>query len=420
MNVLWFTNGIMPGYLTGLGKKAGQAITGCWTPALLDALRRFAPDVRLSVAFRTPTPGFTQVDGVDYYGLGDSADGAFLERVEQCVRTARPDVIHIHGAEAMAQVLPDALLSSGKVVLSLQGIMEEVAKSYLGGLTWADMKPFENIVRRLFRRPNEQQIAAAWKTQRAPRERELCRRISAFMGRTRFDRDWIRRVNPAAAYFHVDEILRPEFYQGRAWAAEPGRHVIYAGAAFTYPLKGGHWLLRALKIVKESYPDVELRIAASRRCALSNWIDRVRLGAYGYYLVHLIDELGLRENVTFLPALSAQEVRNELMHANVYCLASTMENSPNSLCEAQMTGTPAVATRVGGVEDLVTDGETGFVVPPRDPDALAEAILKIFQMGPKQAEKMTDGAYKAAARRHDPQNIVHDVVEAYRAVEGKK
>ncbi len=68
----------------------------------------------------------------------------------------------------------------------------------------------------------------------------------------------------------------------------------------------------------------------------------------------------------------------------------------------------------------MTDGETGFVVAPRDPDALAEAILKIFQMGPKQAEKMTDGAYKAAARRHDPQNIVHDVVEAYRAVEGKK
>ena len=420
MNVLWFTNIALPEYARANGNSQSLKSSGGWMVGLSDALRRYVPDVRLSVAFRTPAPGFAQVDGVDYYGLGDSADGAFPGRVEQCVRSARPDVIHVHGSEGIAQVLPDSLLSGGKVVLSLQGIMEEVAKSYLGGLTWADLKSYETIVRRLLRYPNERQIATDWQTRRAPRERELCRRIPAFMGRTRFDRDWIRRINPAAAYFHVDEILRPEFYQGRAWAAEPGRHVIYAGAAFTYPLKGGHWLLRALKIVKESYPDVELRIAASRRCALSNWIDRVRLGAYGYYLVHLIDELGLRENVTFLPALSAQEVRNELMHANVYCLASTMENSPNSLCEAQMTGTPAVATRVGGVEDLVTDGETGFVVAPRDPDALAEGIQRVFRLSPEQAEKMTNGAYEAAARRHDPQNIVHDVVEAYRAVEGKK
>lgn len=420
MNVLWFTNIALPEYTRANGNFQALKSSGGWMVGLLDAVRRYAPDVRLSVAFRTSAPGFAQVEGVDYYGLGDSADGAFLERVEQCVRSARPDVIHVHGSEGIAQVLPDSLLARGKVVLSLQGIMEIWAENYFGGLTWADLKSYETIVRRLLRYPNERQIATDWQTQRAPRERELCRRILAFMGRTRFDRDWIRRVNPAAAYFHVDEILRPEFYRGRAWAAEPGRHVIYAGAAFTYPLKGGHWLLRALKIVKESYPDVELRVAASRRCALSNWKDRVSLGAYGYYLVHLIDELGLRDHVTFLPALSAQEVRNELVHANVYCLASTMENSPNSLCEAQMTGTPAVATRVGGVEDLATDGVTGYVVAPRDPGELAEAILRAFRLSPEQAEKMTEGAYEAAVRRHDPKNIVHDLLAAYRAVEGKK
>lgn len=381
--------------------------------ALVCAIRRYAPEIRLSIAFETKKLDFAKIEGVDYYALGSRNDSQFQSNVENCLQAANPDVIHIHGTENIAQVLPESVFRHKRVVLSLQGIMEACAKNYLGGLEWSDLKRFENPVRRLFHRSNVQQIAAEWMKNRVPQERVICERVRFFMGRTQFDADWIHCVNPKAQYFHVDEILRPEFYQGRTWSADPNRHVIYAGAAFSYPLKGGHWLLRALELVKRRYPNVELRVAASRNCISGRLRDRVRLGEYSRYLLSMAAQLGVRENVTFLTTLTATQVRDELSHANVYCLSSTMENSPNSLCEAQMVGTPVVATNVGGVSDFVQNGKTGYLVPSCNPSALARAILMQFAASGETALEMVNKAYDTACRRHDLASVVGQLRVAY-------
>lgn len=381
--------------------------------ALVCAIRRYAPEMHLSIAFETKKLDSSKIEGVDYYALGSRNDSQFQSNVENCLQAANPDVIHIHGTENISQILPESVFRHKRVVLSLQGIMEACAKNYLGGLEWSDLKRFENPVRRLLHRPNVQQIASEWMKDRAPQERVICERVRFFMGRTQFDADWIRQVNPTAHYFHVDEVLRPEFYQGRAWAANTNKHVIYAGAAFSYPLKGGHWLLRALELVKRRYPDVELRVAASRNCVSGRLRDCVRLGEYSRYLLSLADQLGVRENVTFLTTLTAAQVRDELLHANVYCLSSTMENSPNSLCEAQMVGTPVVATNVGGVGDFVLNGRTGYLVPSCNPSALARAILMQFSASGETALEMADKAYDIACRRHNLTSVVGQLRVAY-------
>jgi glycosyltransferase involved in cell wall biosynthesis len=64
--------------------------------------------------------------------------------------------------------------------------------------------------------------------------------------------------------------------------------------------------------------------------------------------------------------------------ADLLVQASHTEGTPNTVLEAMALGRPVVATRVGGVPDVVVDRETGLLVPPRDPQALADAIVRLL------------------------------------------
>jgi glycosyltransferase involved in cell wall biosynthesis len=65
-----------------------------------------------------------------------------------------------------------------------------------------------------------------------------------------------------------------------------------------------------------------------------------------------------------------------MQHFSVFALSSIAEGTPVTLLEAMACGLPVVSTRVGGIPDLVLDGETGMLVPPRDPQALAAALAQ--------------------------------------------
>jgi glycosyltransferase involved in cell wall biosynthesis len=88
-----------------------------------------------------------------------------------------------------------------------------------------------------------------------------------------------------------------------------------------------------------------------------------------------IDRLGLRDAVTLLG--ERQDVPALLAESDVFVLSSLSEGMPISILEAMAAGLPLVASRVGGVPELVVDGETGLLVPPGDPEALAEALARI-------------------------------------------
>jgi len=87
-------------------------------------------------------------------------------------------------------------------------------------------------------------------------------------------------------------------------------------------------------------------------------------------------ELGLNGRVTFLGAQPRERVL-ELFHAaDASLLSSSWENFPHTVVEALAAGTPVIATAVGGVPEVVRDGENGLLVPPGDPAALAAAIRR--------------------------------------------
>ncbi|RYY21593.1 MAG: glycosyltransferase family 4 protein [Cytophagaceae bacterium] len=110
---------------------------------------------------------------------------------------------------------------------------------------------------------------------------------------------------------------------------------------------------------------------------------RLRIAGYGpaeAAMHRLAQELGLLADgtVAFLGKLPPAEVAAEMRRAAAFVLFSNYENLPCVLIEAQASGLPAVATRVGGVPELLPDNSLGLLVPPGDEAALGQAILDVL------------------------------------------
>lgn len=128
------------------------------------------------------------------------------------------------------------------------------------------------------------------------------------------------------------------------------------------PLKGVDVLLSAFAQVIARYPDAALFVAGagSQRAALSDLARTLKVAPHVHFLGYLEDP------APFLAAL------------DVHVSPSLTEGLGTVTAEAMALGIPVVATDVGGVRDVVTDGETGVLVAPSDPVALADAMLRIL------------------------------------------
>jgi glycosyltransferase involved in cell wall biosynthesis len=97
---------------------------------------------------------------------------------------------------------------------------------------------------------------------------------------------------------------------------------------------------------------------------------------------------------------------------DVLVVSSNNEGTPVSAIEAMAAGCPVVATRVGGLPDLIADGETGCLVPPRDPSALAAGILRLLR-DRDAARSMGKAAQAAVAERFAVERLCRDVEGLY-------
>lgn len=104
---------------------------------------------------------------------------------------------------------------------------------------------------------------------------------------------------------------------------------------------------------------------------------------------------------------------------DVICLTSDNEGTPVSIIEAQATNIPVVVTDVGGVRDIVLDGETGFIVPPRNIEIFAEK-LKILVTDEKKREKMSQNGWKFVEEKFHYKTLARNMEQLYRTLLEKK
>jgi len=150
----------------------------------------------------------------------------------------------------------------------------------------------------------------------------------------------------------------------------PGDFVL-VGVGNLNPQKGHEHLVRAAALARRARPEIKVLVVGASHPTHRRYEERLR---------RLTGELGLEvgRDVVFAGALS--DVRPALAAADVFVLASVprSEGAPTAIGEAMMMELPVVATDVGAVHEMVDDGRTGFVVPPLDAQALADAVLRIL------------------------------------------
>ena len=125
---------------------------------------------------------------------------------------------------------------------------------------------------------------------------------------------------------------------------------------------------------------------------------------------------GLRHedlNIHLCGVASAEQLCHKICQSSVYFQPSYIENSPNSVCEAQILGVTPIATNVGGTSSIIENGQTGVLVQPGEPYYAAYQIVKLMK-NEDLNRKIGENAQIVALKRHDRTVIVDDLIKLYR------
>jgi L-malate glycosyltransferase len=133
-----------------------------------------------------------------------------------------------------------------------------------------------------------------------------------------------------------------------------------------YPYYNPNLAVETLALIRAKYPQASLTMAGQDKGMLEN----VRLRT---------KQLGLNEAVRFPGFLNDHGKWQEFSKHDIFINTTNIDNMPICLLEAGASGLPIVSTRVGGVPDLVKDGESAILVSPEDPEAMAKGIIRILE-----------------------------------------
>ena len=378
-----------------------------------------SPDVRLGVCFcHDGEPERVEQDGVVYYPVPNHRKALkdkikdllnfrdetrdevlwphYVGRFKRVIEDFKPDVIEVFGSELYAGL---GALAAKELnvpcVLHLQGLLSLSIYIYLPPGVSRCSYIFSRGLRGAY---GIFQLLTYWHRS-CHREKAILAAVSHVIGRTAWDRQAMEVLNPAAKYHYGGEILRPVFYEP-AERRNPQRLTITTTISHP-PYKGFDLLLKIAHLLKfqlgldfvwNCYGNVE-----------ASFVERVT------HISHA------EVNVCLCGVATAEQLRDALLSSTLYCHTSYIENSPNSIAEAQILGVPVVATNVGGTSSMVEDGKTGLLFPATDPYMAAYQICRLVTDETLNHE-IGYAARLEAQRRHSRKEIVAGLMEIYTAI----
>lgn len=425
MRVLWLCNIVLPaiakklhmpesnkeGWLTGISEELIKEEKNKITLGICFPVQKEMDGISGSVAAGTTAD-------IAYYGFYEDTlhpeiyDTSLEERLKRIVGQFKPDVIHAFGTEfphtlAMAKICQNRK----KLLISVQGICGELAKYYTVGLpsdvckkkTFRDWLKRDNII--------EQQEKFML---RGANEKAALLLTGNIAGRTAWDRAVLGKYLETAKYYKWNETLRSNFY-GKNWnISDCERYSVFVSQG-NYPIKGLHIALRAFPKVLAKYPDAKMYVAGDKITAYGTLKEKIKIGTYGKYLLELIRQNHLEEQVVFLGRLDAEEMCERLLKSHVFLSASVLENSSNTVGEAMLLGVPVVSSEAGGVPSLMEGEKEGLFYPPEEEEALAGQIMRIFSEE-GLADRLSKAGKQRAEKTHDARTNYERLLEIYHEI----
>lgn len=221
-----------------------------------------------------------------------------------------------------------------------------------------------------------------------------------FLGRTNWDKNITKYYSPGSKYYYCAEALRPEIYNCKHnWKNKENNSISIITISSANVLKGNEIILRTAKILKEDFNvDFTWRVAGSK--------DVFKMAERKTNIKHE------KYNIELLGMIDAKSVANELIKASIYVHPAVIDNSPNSLCEAQVLGCPVIAANVGGIPQLVENGVSGILYPYNEPHTLAFEIMSLYK-DKLLMNSLSVNEIQTARHRHDPKAICDSLIEIY-------
>ena len=415
MRILWIT--ATAGNYQSPHSCGGGYNGGGWISSMQNELAK-CDDIKLGIAFcRNGEPAKVEQDGVVYYPiphhtkskkdkildlfkLNDATRDEVLwpyyeHKFIEVIEDFKPDVIHIFGSE-LYHGLAARVAGNIPMVLHIQGLLS--LSIYILLPPGFSRREYIMSGKGLKGKFHHLQYLAYWKRS-VYREKAILNAVPYVIGRTDWDRQAMVVLNPKAKYYYGGEILRDVFYEARK-RQFPNVPTITTTISFpTY--KGYDVILKVAYILKN-----ELHL-------------KFQWNVYGNINPEFIEKhLGLRHqdlNINLCGVASAETLCDALLSSTMYFHSSYIENSPNSVGEAQIVGVPVVASRVGGTDSMDEHGKTGFLYPVTDPYMAAYYIKRLID---NKEENMAIGkkAREIALVRHDKKQIVKELLDVYEQI----
>lgn len=289
------------------------------------------------------------------------------------------DCIHVHGTEGQYDVVAQRLMTPN--IVSIQGIMSLYCNYYPHKLS---------------------SIYLSW-ILKAFYEKSNIKRIKNFICRTKWDTEFIRTYNPHAKIHSNWELIREDFFGDHN--DHKSKNLLFLGG--TNQFKGLQETLKCYDLLRKRGANLHLRI-----CGQSSPEKVIKLIKR--------DRLELKcDEIEFTGLLSGEKLVEVFKDSLCLLHPSYLDNSPNSICEAQVSGLPVIASSVGGVPSLIENNVTGFLVERYDHIKLADNIIKLMD-DEKLYEKISKQSQKIAQKRHERKTIVNRTMEIYKILQDQK
>ena len=171
-------------------------------------------------------------------------------------------------------------------------------------------------------------------------------------------------------------------------------------------------MVKALPLILRDFPDTKVYVAGNDFFSdVPFW----RKNGYANYIQKLMKKLGVADKFNFLGQLTEDKMIEQYLQSHIFVCPSAIENSPNSIGEAQLLGTPVVASYVGGTMDMVKDNETGFLYRFEEVSLLAERVCELFADS-NLCNKLSAKERLVAAVRHDKKVNAETLIKIYKEI----
>ena len=413
MRVLWFS------HITLNPNKEGKFFYpgGNWITSLKELIDN-DPNIQLGITFFGNEENvYEDNTGTKYYQLLKIQNSKFknyynnwrrnigsdiqLKKLTHTIQDFKPDVIHIFGTESIFGKIVN--YTSVPVVIHIQGLINPCINAWrFPGFKVSSLLICSNIS---FLAKGVGLFHDFFRYKKiARRELEIFRSGRHFMGRTHWDKAVTRLYAPQADYYHCDEVIRDCFYQVK-WEMPKGKKFIIATTINANMYKGLDLILKTAKLLKHFSPiDFEWQVYGVKSDS-----------EYARFIEAILKEKFPVNNVVLKGTTLTDDLLKGLLESNLFVHSSYIDNSSNSICEAQMIGLPVISTNVGGVSTLIHDEVDGYLVPSNEPEMMAYKIIDLAA-NPAKLDAVSKKSIEVARKRHDRITIKNSLLDIYSTI----